>query len=34
VAQEQKVDVVLTRAIANVRAVDLTQAVVARLRRP
>ncbi|MDR7483526.1 MAG: hypothetical protein QN183_04645 [Armatimonadota bacterium] len=34
VAQEQKIDVVLARVVANARAVDLTQAVIARLRRP
>lgn len=34
VAQERKVDVVLSRALATAGAVDLTRAVIARLRRP
>jgi hypothetical protein len=33
-AQTRKVDVVLARTVANVTAVDLTQAVAARLKRP
>lgn len=33
-AQDQKVDAVLTRVLASTTAVDLTQAVIARIRRP
>ncbi len=33
-AQERKIDVVLTRVVASVNAMDLTRAVIARLRRP
>ncbi|MDQ7840208.1 MAG: hypothetical protein RDU83_04165 [bacterium] len=33
-AQEQKIDAVLTRVLASTTAVDLTQAVIARIRRP
>ncbi len=34
VAQERRIDVVLTRAVATTDAVDLTKAVIARMRRP
>ena len=34
VAQERRVDVVLTRTLASTDAVDLTKAVIARMRRP
>ncbi len=34
VAQDQRIDAVLTRVLANTTAVDLTSAVIARLRRP
>lgn len=33
-AQDQKIDAVLTRVLASTTAVDLTQAVIARIRRP
>lgn len=33
-AQDQKIDVVLTRVLASTNAVDLTQGVIARIRRP
>ncbi|MGQ0550678.1 MAG: hypothetical protein ACT4PY_13525 [Armatimonadota bacterium] len=34
VAQERRIDVVLTRAVASTDAVDVTKAVIARMRRP
>lgn len=34
VAQERRIDVVLTRAVATTNAVDLTKSVIARMRRP